>query len=83
MKKVAAKKEETQAEDESILQKTPVYRAPVPRMALWPTNRTGERAGTPGDDWVSADIFETPTAVSRIPGHEKRNAGPDSMLDPR
>ncbi|EHL02067.1 hypothetical protein M7I_2022 [Glarea lozoyensis 74030] len=85
-KKELAKKEEELEDDSSVLQKTPAYRAPVPRMALWETHRDGERVGTPTrEGWQSASIFETPTAASRVLDDDKSETVVDegSMLDPR
>jgi hypothetical protein len=85
-KKEATKKEEELEDDDSVLQKTPAYRAPVPRMALWQTHRDVERAATPTrEGWQSTSIFETPTASSRVSDNDKTETvvGGDSMLDPR
>ncbi|KAH6671364.1 hypothetical protein B0J14DRAFT_618649 [Halenospora varia] len=70
--------------NESALQKTPIYRAPVPRMHLWPTGANG-RASTPGDDeWVPENTYETPTATRKLPNFEKQDQPVSaSMLDPK
>lgn len=77
------KKEEELAED-SVLDQTPVFRAPVPRMSLWPTTRSGGRASTPtADDWATDSIFETPVVATRRARNRKRKAPPgDEALDP-
>ena len=55
-------------------------------MALWHTNRDGERAETPtGNDWQPGSIFETPTAASRTVENDKEGAGlvVEGTIDPR
>jgi hypothetical protein len=86
-KKEPAKLEEDPVDESSLLQRTPAYRAPVPRMALWHTNRNDAKLGTPTkEDWQSGSIFETPTAaISRVLG-DANTAGEtacENMLDPR
>ncbi|KAH8657557.1 hypothetical protein BGZ60DRAFT_133431 [Tricladium varicosporioides] len=69
---------------ESALQRTPFYRAPIPRMHLWPTRASG-RASTPGDDeWIPGSIYETPTATRKLPNFEKQDHSvAPNMLDPK
>jgi hypothetical protein len=85
-RKEPAKQEEDPADEFSVLQRTPVYRAPVPRMALWHTNRNDAKSGTATkEDWQSGSIFETPTAASKTmcDGNIESGTVCEDMLDPR
>ncbi|RDL40061.1 uncharacterized protein BP5553_00040 [Venustampulla echinocandica] len=79
--KVSQVKKEEERQNESTLNTTPIYRAPIPRMHLWPT--TGSRTySTPAaDDWVGNSIYETPSAMRRLP-HFPLETPAINMLDP-
>ncbi|KAF4632653.1 hypothetical protein G7Y89_g5476 [Cudoniella acicularis] len=68
---------------EVALATTPVYRAPVPRMHLWPT--TGVSRATPvADEWANSQVYETPTATRRVPNFEQSDTpAAANMLDPK
>ncbi|CAG8950457.1 hypothetical protein HYFRA_00006953 [Hymenoscyphus fraxineus] len=78
------KKEDTISASSSVLEQTPIYRAPVPHMHLWPTTRSGGRATTPtADDWATGHIFETPVAARRPKAGKRKMPHGDDNLDPR
>ncbi|KAG9231537.1 hypothetical protein BJ875DRAFT_516810, partial [Amylocarpus encephaloides] len=77
-------KEGTPVEKESTMERTPVYRAPVPRMHLFAAAADVIRASTPvKDDWALGGIFDTPTGAGRVLPRARIGNRPDDTLDPR
>lgn len=50
---------------EEALAATPIFRAPVPRMHLWPIANSSN--STPSRDWEEHNLYETPTMRRRVP----------------
>lgn len=57
----------TGAGRQSTLASTPVFRAAVPRMHLWPTTTTAAPEPTPEFEWEQTFTYATPTARRQLP----------------
>jgi hypothetical protein len=57
-----------------LLAATPAFRAPVPRMHLWPTFSTSN--STPNRDWEEDTIYSTPTMRRKVPNFAPAEATP-------
>ncbi|RDW64743.1 hypothetical protein BP6252_10394 [Coleophoma cylindrospora] len=90
-KKHSKKKEDKkEVKDEgytnSLLATTPVFRAPAPRMRLWPTsaNASFSSPGHDLQDFAGAGaMYETPTLRRRIPNFSRRETPHNDALDPK
>ena len=67
----SVKNEQKPVTDES-LNLTPVFRAPVPRMHLWPT--VGTSNSTPNREWEEDTVYSTPTMRRRVPNFAAADA---------
>ncbi len=57
------------------------FRAPVPRMHLWPTATNT----TPLSEWDRSPlghIYETPTAIRQVPNFSRQETPAAAQLDP-
>ncbi|TVY81809.1 hypothetical protein LSUE1_G002990 [Lachnellula suecica] len=74
----SVKKEENAAE--STLDRTPVFRAPVPRMHRW----NGDSEPT-DEDWGQNSLYDTPTSRRQVPNftEDETPRQSRSMLDPK
>jgi hypothetical protein len=61
---------------------TPLYRAPVPRMHLWPTT-TNTCVSTAVSDWEQSTEYATPTARRVIPNFACQETPAGDPTDPR
>jgi hypothetical protein len=50
---------------EEPLSATPAFRAPIPRMHLWPTVSTSD--STANRDWEEDTVYSTPTMRRQVP----------------
>jgi hypothetical protein len=73
-------KKEEEPPQEPVLAKTPVFRAPVPRMHLWPTQTNPGSALR--SDWEPS-AYETPATRRQIPGFTCHETPLGDQLDPK
>jgi len=73
------KKEKQEIPIEPTLAGTPVYRAPIPRMHLWPTANTS--TSTPTSEW-EAPAYATPSARRSIPNFSQETPT-GNPIDPK
>lgn len=67
---------------QEVLAATPVFRAPIPRMHLWPTHTSSP---TPSRDWEQDNMYSTPTMRRKVPNFAPAEAETPAgdMLDSR
>jgi hypothetical protein len=56
---------------------TPLFRATVPRMHLWPTTNT---ASTPNFEWEQPFVYTTPTARRQLPNFSREETPANTIL---
>lgn len=69
---------------QEALAATPIFRAPVPRMHLWPTN-AHISSPTPFSGWEQNNLYETPTMRRSVPNFAPAaaKAPADYMSEPK
>ncbi|KAG4428738.1 hypothetical protein IFR05_015779 [Cadophora sp. M221] len=63
-----------------VLARTPVFRAPVPRMQAWPTADDGQAERV--DDWEPNAMYTTPTTRRQVPNFTRPETPASSKVDP-
>jgi hypothetical protein len=83
------KKEKTAPENttDPLLAATPVFRAPVPPMHLWPTTTATASTAAGGSEWQSSAVYTspytTPTSRREVPNFTGEQTGADFQVDPK
>ncbi|KAL2072676.1 hypothetical protein VTL71DRAFT_12019 [Oculimacula yallundae] len=63
-----------------VLARTPVYRAPVPRMSDWQTHGDQDASMV---DWEPSTMYTTPTARRRVPNFTHPETPASDKVDPK
>jgi hypothetical protein len=79
------KKEKAAPENvtDPLLAATPVFRAPVPRMHLWPTTISTTATPTGDSEWQPSAVYTTPTSRRQVPNFTRGQTSAGLQLDPK
>ena len=84
-----AKKEKTAPKNttDPLLAATPVFRAPVPPMHLWPTTTATASTAVGGSEWQSSAVYTspyaTPTSRREVPNFAGEQTAAGLQVDPK